>query len=213
MNGRVLLICNGEPPSRRLSKSLANQHDVVIAADGGANIARRYGIRPNVIIGDLDSVRLSTLKSFRHAKIVRVSRQDNTDLEKALDYVRENGFRAVTVIGATGKRLDFTLGNLSSMWRYAADIELLFTGDGWQAMPVGRSRSVAARVGTTVSLIPSGPCSGVTLNGLKYPLRNARMRVGEIAVSNVVRKSPFTVRVRKGNMLLIILDPPTRIRK
>jgi thiamine pyrophosphokinase len=213
MTGRVLLICNGEPPSRRLARNLARQHKIVIAADGGANIARRNGICPNVIIGDLDSVKLSTLKAFKHVRLVHVARQDNTDLEKALDFIVKEGYVGATVIGATGKRLDFTLGNLSSIWRYATAVDLLFVGDGWHAMPVGRSRTVTARAGTTVSLIPFGPCSGITLNGLKYPLRNANMRVGDIAVSNVVRKSPFTVRVRKGNMLLIILNTPKRTRK
>jgi len=206
MAGRALVICNGEPPSRRLARRLVRTHDAVIAADGGSNIARRYGIRPDMIIGDLDSVTPSTLKLFKHSKIVRMTRQDNTDLEKALDYVVDLGYSSATVIGATGKRLDFTLGNLSSMWRYAATIDLLFVGDGWQALPVGRSRTIAARRGTTVSLIPFGACSGITLKGLKYPLHGATMHVGEIGVSNVVRSSPFSVRVKKGRMLLITLD-------
>ena len=213
MAGRALVICNGEPPSRRLARTLVRRHDIVIAADGGSNIARRYGIRPDVIIGDLDSVTRSTLRLFKHSKIVRVARQDNTDLEKALDYVVDHGLTGATVIGATGKRLDFTLGNLSSMWRYAAIIELLFVGDGWQALPIGRSRTIAARRGTTVSLIPFGACSGITLRGLEYPLREATMHVGDIGVSNVVRSSPFSVRVRKGRMLLIILDTHARVSK
>ena len=67
------------------------------------------------------------------------------------------------------------------------------------------------RVGTTVSLIPYGDCSGITLKGLRYPLKNATMRVGEIGASNVVRRSPFTVVVKRGKMLLILLDKTGRI--
>lgn len=206
MSPQALVICNGEPPSRRLARRLARAADMVIAADGGANIARRYGIRSDVIIGDLDSIGPATRKVFRSANIIRVSRQDNTDLEKALDYVLTREVGEVSIIAATGNRLDFTLGNLSVIWNYTHSLRLTLLGDGWMALPVGRNRTLRAPIGTTVSLIPFGPCTGITLLGLRYPLSNAAMNVGGIGVSNVVRTSPFSVRVRKGNMLLIMLE-------
>jgi thiamine pyrophosphokinase len=206
MAKRALIICNGEPPSRALSRHLARLCNLVIAADGGANTARRYGIEPDIIIGDLDSITRSTQRFFSSSAILYVDNQDNTDLEKALDYAAARQLREAVIIGATGRRIDFTLGNLSVVWAYTPFLDLVFLGDGWRAMPVRSALSVKARVGTTVSLIPFGPCSGVTLQGLQYPLRNASMRVGEIAVSNVVRRSPFTVRVRRGHLLLLLLD-------
>lgn len=201
-----MVICNGQAPSRALARRLARESDYIVAADGGANVARRYGIRPDVIIGDLDSLRPSTRKYFRTSTIVHLNRQDNTDLEKTLDFLVDEKNRSATIIGATGKRLDFTLGNLSVVWNYTRRISLAFVGDGWTALPVGHERTVAAKPGTTVSLIPFGVCSGITLRGLQYPLTNATMRVGQIGVSNVVRTSPFSIRVKKGQMLLIILD-------
>ena len=75
------------------------------------------------------------------------------------------------------------------------------------ALPAGRAVKVSARKGTTVSLIPFGRCTGITLKGLQYPLNNATMRVGEIGVSNAVVRSPFSIQVRNGRMLLIIFDP------
>lgn len=201
-----MIICNGEAPSRTLARRLARKSDYIVAADGGANVARQYGLRPDVIIGDLDSLRPSTRRHFRTSTIVHVNRQDNTDLEKALDFLVGEKCRSTTIIGATGKRLDFTLGNLSVMWNYTRRISLAFVGDGWTALPVGRERTVAAKVGATVSLIPFGVCSGITLRGLQYPLTNATMRVGQIGVSNVVHTSPFSIRVKKGEMLVIILD-------
>lgn len=205
MPHHALILCNGEAPSRALCRRLARESDFIIAADGGANIARRYGIRPNVIIGDLDSVTPETQKFFFSSTILYVGDQDSTDLEKALTFAAGRKIPRATVVGATGKRLDFTLGNLSILWSYTAFIDLTFVGDAWKAMPVGRKRSVSARKGTTVSLIPFGACSGITLRGLKYSLRNASLNVGEIAVSNVVQRSPFSVTVKRGRMLLVIL--------
>jgi thiamine pyrophosphokinase len=83
-------------------------------------------------------------------------------------------------------------------------MNITIVGDGWVALPVMKMRRVRVGPGTTVSLIPFGDCSGITLSGLQYPLKNARMRVGEIGVSNVVVKSPCTVSVRKGNMLMML---------
>jgi thiamine pyrophosphokinase len=206
----ALIICNGEPPSRILACRLARTADLVVAADGGANMARRYGIPPDIIIGDLDSVTRATRRHFSQSLVLQVSRQDNTDLEKALDFVASAGVEAVNVIGATGRRIDFTLGNLSVLWNYTAFMDLRFTGDGWTAIPVGKERVVRAAKGTTVSLIPFGACDGITLRGLQYPLTNAAMGIGEIGVSNVVRSSPFSVRVKRGKILMVILHTNTR---
>lgn len=202
----ALLICNGEPPSRRLVQKLASRVDVVVAADGGANVARACGIRPDMIIGDLDSITPATKRLYASSSIIRVKRQDNTDLEKALDYLLSRKIEEVTIVGATGRRIDFTFANLSITWNYTSRMRITFVGDGWEAMPVESGKKIDARVGTTVSLIPFGACSGVTLAGLRYPLNDATMKVGEIGVSNVVKKSPFSVAVRRGKIMMFIMQ-------
>jgi thiamine pyrophosphokinase len=154
----------------------------------------------------MDSILRTTRKKFSDSRVVHVRRQDNTDLEKALDFISARGPAEVAIAGATGGRIDFTLGNLSVFWNYIRALDMTFVGDGWRAFPAGRRRSVDAPRGTTVSLVPFGPCSGVSLRGLRYPLRDASMRPGEIGVSNVVRRSPFSVTVRRGRMLLVIFD-------
>jgi thiamine pyrophosphokinase len=209
----VFILCNGEPPSRVLVRRLAREADLIVAADGGANVARAYGVVPGIIIGDLDSVSKATRRHFRSSVILYVGRQDNTDLEKALDYVAARGARKVVIAGATGKRIDFTLGNLAVVWNYTAFMDIRFAGDGWSAVPVGKRVDVRAHVGTAVSLIPFGPCEGVTLKGLEYSLTNASMGIGEVGVSNVVRSSPCTVTVRRGKMLLIVLGSFSLLRR
>ncbi len=265
----ALVICNGEAPSKKLARQLVRNADVIVAADGGANVARKLGVRPDVIIGDLDSIKPATRRYFSSGskgkwlnplagssiidyprpsaketadrkgrsttlpygsidpkgrrrvgrlvedyiptEIIEVRRQDNTDLEKALDFLLEDQIKRATIIAATGKRLDHTLGNLSAIWNYTNSIAITFISDGWLAVPVGRKRKIRADVGTTVSLLPFGVCSGITLKGLHYPLNNATMKVGEIGISNVVAKSPFTVAVKKGSLLMMILADNSRI--
>jgi len=204
----ALLFCNGDAPPRALARRLARDAGWIVAADGGADAARAVGLVPDVIIGDLDSLSRATRRIFRTSLVLRLSRQDNTDLEKALDFLAASRVRAVTVLGATGKRVDFTLGNFSVLWKYSSLLDLRFAGEGWYAVPVGKKRTIRAPRGTTVSIIPFGPCEGITLRGLQYPLVNASMRPGETGLSNVVMRSPFTVRVRRGAMLLLVHQDP-----
>jgi thiamine pyrophosphokinase len=202
----ALVICNGKPPSIRLARRLARGCDVIIAADGGANFAHRCRLRPDVIIGDLDSIKPATQRYFSSSRVVRVASQYSTDLEKALDYLRRGRVKQALIIGATGKRIDFTLGNLSIIWNYVGSMSLVVAGDGWYAIPVKRELRVSASRGTTVSLLPFGQCSGITLRGFKYPLTNSTMKVGEIGVSNLATASSSHVKVRRGNMLVIVME-------
>ena len=125
----ALLICNGEAPSRTLSRRLAASADLVVAADGGANTARGVGIPVDCIIGDLDSITRSTKRFFRKSRFIRKGSQYSTDLEKALDFLTTLRVSSVSIIGATGKRLDFTLANLGYRF-YARNLKRFYTCDG-----------------------------------------------------------------------------------
>ena len=205
---KALLLCNGEPPSRALVRRAVRRSSLVVAADGGAETARRCGVTPDLIVGDFDSIRPSTRRYFSAVNQRRVRRQDNTDLEKALDELHQSGALHVLLLGATGRRIDFTLGNLSSLWRYDRHLEMRVGGDGWYAVPVRRALRISAPPGTTVSLLPFGPCAGVSLRGFRYPLSDASFRIGRIGVSNVTRTSPAFFRMRRGHMLTVVFDDP-----
>jgi thiamine pyrophosphokinase len=202
----AVVLCNGEAPSRALLTQAVKHAALFVCADGGANTARSHDVMPDLVIGDLDSVNARTLRWCRWTRIVRVRRQDNTDLEKALDHLLTKGVRDVLILGAAGGRLDMTLGNLSVLWNYTSRMTITCAGDGWRAHPVVGTLVLAARPKSTVSLVPFGACSGITLGGLKYPLRNARMRIGEIGVSNVAVRAQVMVTVKRGRMLVLVDD-------
>ena len=84
---RALLIGNGETQEAAFLQHLARQADLILAADGGADRALSAGVRPDVIIGDLDSISPQAKKILPAEKFIFVNNQNNTDLEKALDYL------------------------------------------------------------------------------------------------------------------------------
>ncbi|MFH1262979.1 MAG: thiamine diphosphokinase [Pseudomonadota bacterium] len=205
MPKRALVVLNGEPPSKPLLRHLCSDADLVVAADGGANVLHRYRLSPDVVIGDLDSIRPVTRKRFASAAFFHVPDQNSTDFEKALEFLKRIQIRDVVVAGATGRRIDFTLGNFVSLWKYLPRLRPTLVGDGWEGMPVVRRLDLSPPVGTTVSLIPFSRCTGVTLRGFRYPLRGATLSYGSLAVSNMSESRRCSISLRSGKLLAIVL--------
>src|SRR5512141_1042329 len=114
MTQHALILANATPPSKKLLKQLSTDASLFVCADGGANTAARYGIMPEAIVGDLDSIHAQTLYKFRKAAIHRVVDDFSTDLEKAMSWVIDKGYNHIVIAGATGGRLDHFIGNLSA---------------------------------------------------------------------------------------------------
>ena len=83
----VLLLGNGETLPTVFLKKLAAGADFILATDGAADRALAGGIIPDAVIGDLDSVSASARKKLATVPFISVDRQDNTDLEKALNWL------------------------------------------------------------------------------------------------------------------------------
>jgi len=210
----AVVLANGTPPPARLLKRLREEAELLICADGGANTAARAGLRPDLIIGDLDSVRPETLRRFRSVPRRRIGEQNSTDLEKAIRWLLRRGFHTITVVGATGGRLDHVAGNLNVVGKYSRRAQLRVVEREGELLPVGRKREFWYAVGTTVSLVPLSQCSGVTTRGLRWELRNATLELGvRDGTSNVVARTPVVVRVRRGALLVYQVYPRARVSR
>ena len=110
---RTIIFANGELPNIEKARALVQTDDYIICADGGTRHALALGLKPNLIVGDLDSVTDVELK-IASAKIVQYPRNKNeTDLELALNHALVKKTSSILIIGALGGRLDQTLGNIS----------------------------------------------------------------------------------------------------
>lgn len=201
---RALLVGNGETLPAGYLAGRAQEADFVLAADGGADRALACGVTPDAVIGDLDSVAPETRRKLGEEKFVFVNNQNNTDLEKALDYLAERGCKECMICGFAGGRLDFTLGNFLSVYPYVKQMDICFAGPGWKIYPLAAGRKFACKKGARVSLIPLKTCTGVTLKGLKYPLENAHLsweHAGR-SLSNQTTGKEFQISLKTGYMLV-----------
>jgi thiamine pyrophosphokinase len=218
--GRALVVANGDvPPRARLDLNWPGWDEgvaLVVAADGGARKAARLGLRPDVVVGDADSIERAVLDAVEAAGArvwLQPRAKDASDTELAVAEAQAAGASAVTIIGALGGlRFDHALANV-----------LLATGDRHRQMELTlldantRIRCLRAtrgtgsgemvltgRVGDLVSLFPVGSALGVTTEGLQYPLSNESLPAGTSrGLSNVRLASTAQVRLQEGALLIV----------
>ncbi len=201
---RALLIGNATALSKTRLTHLARQADVLIAVDGGADRALRAGLTPDVVIGDLDSVS-PRAKKLLARRLVHVSTQENTDLEKALIWALQNRVTHVTLAGFVGNRWDFSIGNLLTLAAYARKLDVCLAGEDWQMYPLVKSAQLACAKNKRLSLIPLQPCRHVTLTGCRYPLRAENLQPGTTrTLSNQTASSRVRITFTRGKLLVYL---------
>lgn len=201
---KTLILCNGEPPAPQLFTECREWADFFIAADGGGNIAHSFEFLPDLVIGDLDSFEQPETHSY---EIVFDPDQETNDLEKAMNRALKEGADDVIVLGATGKRLDQTLKNLSVLKQFNDKFESLFYKDNFgDTLLLPNSFSKEIKAGTQVSLFPlSGKVTAIKTEGLKYPLKDEKLINGvRDGSSNEVVSSPVKISYDAGDLLMFI---------
>lgn len=200
----ILILCNGLAPSKSLFKEAYERADFFIAADGGANTALSMNVKPDVVIGDMDSYTPLPDDAF---KVIEDPDQYSNDLEKALGLAAKKNATSVIVLGATGERVDQTLKNLSVLKQFNNKFKkLLFRDDHGDLKLIKSPFSAELKPNTTVSLFPlSGKVTGITTEGLKYPLQNEALENGvKDGSSNEVVASPVSISFEEGDLILFI---------
>jgi len=166
----------------------------LVAADGGANALARIGLRPDLVIGDLDSMTNATRRWVGEQCILERPDQDRTDLEKALEHVEtEVGATRVLVLGALGGRLDHALYNLALAARLARGERLILREADQLVLAHCGELEHQAIPGETWSFWSFDPKVLVTINGVRWPVQavrldpHARPSVSNCATDPVVR--------------------------
>lgn len=198
----VLIVANGEQPVPSQHWKRIKRARPLICTDGAANWLIEHQITPEVIIGDLDSLNPGIRGRLSQESIHHIPSQENTDLEKAVRYALDKGYTAATVLSATGKREDQTLGNLYLIVQYAPVIHIQLLTNYATIEPVLDHITTHAEPGQTISLLPVGRAEGVTTTGLRYPLEDETLELGTRGISNQAEETEISVSLRKGALLL-----------
>lgn len=190
--------------------SCAARADLVVAADDGAAFLVAQGIRPDVVIGDFDSLPGATLAKLvgDGVEIVRHPvRKNETDGELAVAEALRRGAGEVLLAGALGA-LDHTLGHLAILRRLAAAgvaARLVSPQLTVRVFQAPAESHLDAAPPTRVSLVALGGDALVTLEGLDYPLMRQTLPWDTcLGLGNAVTSSLPSVVVHKGAVAVLV---------
>jgi len=150
--------------------------DFLIAADGGLDCLLRWGLRPDLLIGDMDSLEATPPEGIPCKRFPR--EKDDTDLSLALEEAITRGYKHIIVTGAWGGRPDHGVANLQLLVKAArrGRFVQMLCGDCTATAITGGSTVRLKGHGTVSVFAHGGEARGVTICGLKYPLENAILR-------------------------------------
>jgi thiamine pyrophosphokinase len=211
---RALVVLDGDPlGSDAWLADLAKGADVVIAADGGATRLGKVGRRPDLVVGDLDSLAADAKRDLERAGVafeVHPDKKEETDAELALDAAVQRGADEIVVVGAFGgTRLDHQLGNVLLLAHEdfaAIDVALVTERATFRSLLGPGILEVEGAPGDWVTLEPlSDVARGVSTDGLRYPLRHDELVRGSTrGVSNELTERRGSVEVGDGLLLVAV---------
>ena len=210
---RAAIFLNGASEEPGLLLRIAEKADLVVAADGGTRHALDAGIVPDLVVGDMDSLGESEVWEVEKlgSRLERhPSKKDKMDGHLAVLAACERGATELDLLCAFG-------GKFSALF---AVPHLLLTAErmGVRAGAVTRwgrvfvlesgSRTITGTRSDSVSVFPfTGPATGVDLDGFVYPLRDARLEIGDtLGFHNELTGAEGRISVREG-ALLVIQEP------
>jgi thiamine pyrophosphokinase len=182
---------------------------LIICCDGGARHLWETGIKPDVIIGDMDSIDPALLASYSTSgiKIIKhPANKDFTDTELALDYALGLKPESIFIWGALGGRIDHALANVFLLCKGQKNgIKTYLIDEYSEAFVLDKETSFMNETGKTVSLIALSPeVTGINLTGFLYPLKEGTLVMGDSrGISNVINDSRAGISVRQGRLLVI----------
>ncbi|WP_051688148.1 thiamine diphosphokinase [Desulfofalx alkaliphila] len=207
----VVILAGGPIKDYQRIKKLIKEGCRIICADGGAVHAKAMGVKPDLIIGDMDSVSEEVLQHYRLNGVETCPfprEKDEVDTELAIEKAVKLGCREILLLGATGGRIDHTLGNIHLLVK-AANLGVKATMvDERHRISLATAQQgvkICGPIGGLVSLLPlTTEVTGVTSTGLKWELNDGSFRIGKpFGISNELVDTAALVSVKEGILAVI----------
>lgn len=165
----AVIVAGGEFPTAPQPLEVLQNAPFVVCCDGAADNYIATGCVPDAIVGDGDSISAVNREKFAHLLHI-MSEQETNDQTKAVRFLVEKGMRNIAIVGATGRREDHTIGNISLLIEYArmgCDVRS-FTDHG-VFIPCDGTTTHKCRKGQQVSIF-SITAKELSAEGLLYPI-------------------------------------------
>lgn len=206
---RIIILANGELPDINKARSILRGDDYIICADGGTRHALSLNVKPNLIIGDMDSAEGEVLRKYKDDGVsIELYPQDKneTDLELAISHAIQLNAKEIIIAGALGGRLDQTLANIALLTGIPHPLPTTCLDDGVEEVLLCRDQAqVHGRSGDIVSLIPwQGEVTEVQTTNLKWALRKETLYPDKTrGISNEMTDDLASISIGSGLLLVV----------
>lgn len=185
-------MADGQFPTSERVLEILRRSARVVCCDGAVDSAARAGIEPMAVVGDCDS--MSGESAAKYAAIIhRDPDQETNDLTKAVNFCVARGLTQITILGATGKREDHTLGNISLLLEYMDRATVRLVSDYGEFRPINRTTSFECTKGSQISVFNLDQRATVGYEGLRYTLPDNKIRNWWCGTLNECTGDKFTI--------------------
>lgn len=165
----AVVVAGGDYPTSEQALQVLHNAPYVVCCDGAADRYIATGHVPDAIVGDGDSI--SAYNRTKYAALLHIiAEQETNDQTKAVNYLLGKGMRHIAIVGATGRREDHTIGNISLLVEYArAGAQVRSFTDHGVFIPCNGDTTLKCRKGQQVSIF-SITARELSAEGLLYPI-------------------------------------------
>lgn len=198
---RIIILANGSFPTHSIALSVLHTATQIICCDGATQNLINYGLKPSLIIGDLDSISTEIREKYTDI-IIQDKCQDTNDLTKAVNWCLANNISKITILGATGKREDHTLGNISLLMDYSKLINAKMISDFGIFTAISKSTKFESIVGQQISIFSLKQETEITSENLKFPLQKLKLKSLWMGTLNEALSDNFSVNFENGEIIV-----------
>ena len=201
MSSKTVILADGSYPEHEIPLGYLKNSGRIICCDGSAEILVKKGFIPEAIVGDLDSVNREISEKYSD-RLFRDNDQDTNDLTKAVKWCINKGYTDIVILGATGKREDHTIGNISLLAEYAKETDVVMVTDTGIFSPHLKSSHFPSFPGQQISVFSINPETEITSAGLKYALKKKKLKNWWQATLNEATGDSFDLSFTKGPLIV-----------
>ncbi len=199
---RAVIVTGGKVEDYDKIKSFILPDDYIIAADSGYDHLKKMDIVPDIVIGDLDSVKdKETIENLIKLDTVK----DETDTEAAVNIAIEKGFDEVLILAGLGTRFDHSVANVFLLKYLASkNIKAKILDENNEIYYFSGEIRLSGNIGEYLSIIPISDISGIETSGLLYALSDDTLKTGySRGVSNVFKEMVCKISAKSGEGFII----------
>jgi thiamine pyrophosphokinase len=200
---KTVIVADGKFPQHEIPLGYIKNAERIICCDGSVENLVLAGFEPDAIVGDMDSLGEKMANMYAD-RIFVDENQDTNDLTKAVTWCTGIGYRDIVIVGATGKREDHTIGNISLLTDYIKDVKVIMVTDTGLFIPFLKSSEIKSFPGQQVSIFSISSETEVTSHGLRYPLNHTKIGNWWVATLNEAIGDNFTLEFNNGRVIVYL---------